>query len=79
MFQILDLKNFNTFFHNWYFKGSDITMDMNRRFKMLLQAIGIEIQFDMEKGNFLFETSTIFAIAREIHNEFFLDSHDIDI
>lgn len=74
MFQILDLINFSTFFQSWYFKGSDTTMDTNMRFKMLLQAVGLEITFDMEKDSFLFETTTIFVVAQEVHSGVFTGS-----
>lgn len=73
MFQILDLINFATFFHNWYFKGSDSTMDTNVRLKMLLH-VGLNINLDMEKDNFLFETTTIFVVAYKVHNGVFLEA-----
>lgn len=38
------------------------------RFKMLLQAISIAIQFDVEKDNFLFETTTIFVVVQEVNS-----------
>lgn len=52
MFQILNFIDFATFFHNCHFKVSDTIMDINMRFKIMLQAIDIEIQFDIEKYNF---------------------------
>lgn len=74
MFQILDSINFAAFFHNWYFKYSDSTVDINMCFKMLLQAIGLEIPFDVEKENFFFETTATFTVAQEIHSGVFIET-----
>lgn len=38
-------------------------MDTNIHFKMLLQAVRMEIPFYMENDNFLFETTIIFVVA----------------
>lgn len=47
-------------------------------FKML-QAIGLEIPLDMKKYNSLFETTTIFFYAKEVHNGVYMEAHDVEI
>lgn len=54
-------------------------MDTNLCFKMLLQAVGMEIPFDMARDNFLFKTINIFIVTQEVHSGVLIDSQDIGI
>lgn len=68
MVQVLDVVNFIGFFNNWYFKLSHVNDDMNLRFKMVSQSLGI---LTCTLITFCMTQLELFTVAQEIHSHTF--------